>query len=64
MKEKEPQVGTETGLPDGTEIRGGRVLGPNGEERKVYIVDNGEKFEGTGSIPNHDKVEIIYQKQN
>lgn len=34
----------------------------NGEEPvKVVIIDNGEKFTTEkGSIPNHDKVEIIY----
>jgi len=52
MKEKEPQVRT------------GKILTPDKKEREVTIVDNGEKFEGKGSTPNHDKVEIIYQKQN
>ena len=35
---------------------------PNEEPRAVTIIDNGEGFnpEEKGSIPNHDKVEIIY----
>lgn len=51
MKEKAPQVRT------------GKILIPD-KKREFTIVDNGEKFENKGSIPNHDKVEIIYQKQN
>jgi hypothetical protein len=32
---------------------------------KVTIIDNGEGFEnGGGSIPNHDKVVIVYEEKS
>lgn len=34
------------------------------EAQKVMLVDNGEEFSsGDGSLPNHDKVEIIFVEQ-
>ncbi len=37
------------------------VYVPGEEPKKVEIIDNGENFTTEkGSIPNHDKVEIVY----
>jgi hypothetical protein len=42
------------------EIRDGKLRVPGQEEVEVEIIDNGEDFIGEkGSIPNHDKVEIV-----
>jgi hypothetical protein len=42
------------------EIRNGKLRVPDQEEVKVEIIDNGENFDGEkGSIPNHDKVEVV-----
>lgn len=53
MKEKDP------------EPRSGKILIEN-KESEVVILDNGEGLnpEGKGSIPNHDKIEIVYPQQS
>jgi len=42
------------------------IEGPELPRTEIEIVDNGEDFdkEEKGSIPNHDKVEIVYPKIN
>lgn len=45
----------------GTEIRSGTIRRPDGNEAEVKIIDLGENYDHEeGSIPNHDKVEIVY----
>jgi hypothetical protein len=47
------------------EERKGRFVNSDGEILNVTIIDNGEEFnpEESGSIPNHEKIEIIYQSE-
>lgn len=41
--------------------REGDLIRAGEEPEKVIIVDNGEDFSGSiGSVPNHEKIEIIY----
>lgn len=41
--------------------REGEIIKSGEENQKVIIIDNDENFYGEkGSIPNHDKIEIVY----
>jgi len=45
-----------------TQDREGKII-IDGKEQSVAIIDNGEDLGPRNNIPNHDKIEIVYKKE-